>query len=197
MKTVSVGPVSFDERSFGLIAGPCVIESREHALKMSTKIQNIAEKVGISVIYKSSFDKANRTSISSFRGPGLEDGLAILSDVKAETGLPIITDIHEASQAGTVAEAVDILQIPAFLSRQTDLLVAAAKTGKAVNVKKGQFLSPWDMGNVVRKLSESGCENILLTDRGTQFGYNNLVADQNNYSYYLLIFSDCQFCLGR
>jgi len=177
MKTVSVGPVSFDERSFGLIAGPCVIESRDHALKMSTKIQNIAEKVGISVIYKSSFDKANRTSISSFRGPGLEDGLAILSDVKAETGLPIITDIHEASQAGTVAEAVDILQIPAFLSRQTDLLVAAAKTGKAVNVKKGQFLSPWDMGNVVRKLSESGCENILLTDRGTQFGYNNLVAD--------------------
>ncbi|GIT40339.1 MAG: hypothetical protein Ct9H300mP9_1890 [Candidatus Neomarinimicrobiota bacterium] len=144
---------------------------------MSTKIQNIAEKVGISVIYKSSFDKANRTSISSFCGPGLEDGLAILSDVKAETGLPIITDIHEASQAGTVAEAVDILQIPAFLSRQTDLLVAAAKTGKAVNVKKGQFLSPWDMGNVVRKLSESGCENILLTDRGTQFGYNNLVAD--------------------
>ena len=177
MKTVSVGPVSFDERSFGLIAGPCVIESRDHALKMSTKIQDIAEKVGISVIYKSSFDKANRTSISSFRGPGLEDGLAILSDVKAETGLPVITDIHEASQAGTVAEAVDILQIPAFLSRQTDLLVAAAKTGKVVNVKKGQFLSPWDMGNVVRKLSESGCENILLTDRGTQFGYNNLVAD--------------------
>ena len=177
MKTVSVGPVSFDESSFGLIAGPCVIESRDHALKMSTTIQNIAEKVGIPVIYKSSFDKANRTSISSFRGPGLEDGLAILSDVKAETGLPVITDIHEASQAGTVAEAVDILQIPAFLSRQTDLLVAAAKTGKAVNVKKGQFLSPWDMGNVVRKLSESGCENILLTDRGTQFGYNNLVAD--------------------
>ena len=177
MKTVSVGSVSFGGGAFGLIAGPCVIESRDHALKMSTAIQVIAEKVGVPVVYKSSFDKANRTSISSFRGPGLEAGLAILSDVKAETGLPVLTDIHEASQANAVAEAVDVLQIPAFLCRQTDLLVAAAKTGKTVNVKKGQFLAPWDMTNVVDKLSEFGCENILLTERGTQFGYNNLVAD--------------------
>ncbi|MEE2765349.1 MAG: 3-deoxy-8-phosphooctulonate synthase [Candidatus Neomarinimicrobiota bacterium] len=177
MKTVSAGSVSFGGRSFGLIAGPCVIEGRDHALKMSTAIQIIAEKVGIPVVYKSSFDKANRTSISTFRGPGLEDGLAILSDVKAETGLPILTDIHEVSQADAVAEAVDVVQIPAFLCRQTDLLIAAAKTGKTVNVKKGQFLAPWDMKNVVDKLSKSGCENILLTDRGTQFGYNNLVAD--------------------
>jgi len=133
--------------------------------------------VDLPVIYKSSFDKANRTSISSFRGLGLDEGLSILNDVKNETGLSILTDIHEPSQANVVAEVVDVLQIPAFLCRQTDLLVAAAKTGKAVNVKKGQFLAPWDMKNVVTKLEESGCNSILVTDRGAQFGYNNLVAD--------------------
>ena len=161
----------------GLIAGPCVIESKDHALKMATAIQEICEKVGLPVIYKSSFDKANRTSISSFRGLGINEGLSILSAVKSETGLPVLTDIHDASQANVAAEVVDVIQIPAFLCRQTDLLVAAAKTGKPVNVKKGQFLAPWDMKNVVAKLEEASCDTILLTDRGTQFGYNNLVAD--------------------
>ncbi|MCH2650283.1 MAG: 3-deoxy-8-phosphooctulonate synthase, partial [Candidatus Marinimicrobia bacterium] len=134
-------------------------------------------RVGLPVVYKSSFDKANRTSISSFRGLGMDEGLAILYKVKSETGIPVLTDIHEPSQAVAAGEVADVLQIPAFLCRQTDLLIAAAKTGKPVNVKKGQFLAPWDMKNVVTKLEESGCKNILLTDRGTQFGYNNLVAD--------------------
>ncbi len=180
MKTVSIDSVHFGEHKFGLIAGPCVIESRDHAFKMSSSIKDISEKVDIPFIYKSSFDKANRTSISSFRGLGIEEGLSILSDIKAETGLPILTDIHEPSQAKPVAEVVDVLQIPAFLCRQTDLLVAAAKTGKPVNVKKGQYLAPWDMKFVVEKLNESGCSDILLTDRGTQFGYNNLVADMRS-----------------
>tara|TARA_Y100001970_G_C14181349_1_gene830014 strand:+ start:744 stop:1550 length:807 start_codon:yes stop_codon:yes gene_type:complete len=177
MKIVSIHNVIFGGIDFGLIAGPCVIESRDHALKMATLIKEISEKVGLQVIYKSSFDKANRTSITSFRGLGLEKGLTILADVKEETGLPVLTDIHEPEQAKVVAEVADVLQIPAFLCRQTDLLVEAAKTGKAVNVKKGQFLAPWDMKNVVTKLEESDCGRILLTDRGTQFGYNNLVAD--------------------
>ena len=177
MKAISINNVTFGEGSLGIIAGPCVIESRDHALKMANAIGEISVKVDLPVIYKSSFDKANRTSMSSFRGLGIDEGLSILSDVKSETGLPIITDIHDASQAGIVAEVVDVLQIPAFLCRQTDLLVAAAKTGKPVNVKKGQFLAPWDMKNVVTKLEEAGCNTILLTDRGTQFGYNNLVAD--------------------
>jgi 2-dehydro-3-deoxyphosphooctonate aldolase (KDO 8-P synthase) len=177
MKAISINNVTFGEGSLGIIAGPCVIESRDHALKMANAIGEISVKVDLPVIYKSSFDKANRTSMSSFRGLGIDEGLSILSDVKSETGLPIITDIHDASQAGIVAGVVDVLQIPAFLCRQTDLLVAAAKTGKPVNVKKGQFLAPWDMKNVVTKLEEAGCNTILLTDRGTQFGYNNLVAD--------------------
>jgi len=177
MKAISINNVTFGEGPLGIIAGPCVIESRDHALKMANAIGEISVKVDLPVIYKSSFDKANRTSMSSFRGLGIDEGLSILSDVKSETGLPIITDIHDASQAGIVAEVVDVLQIPAFLCRQTDLLVAAAKTGKPVNVKKGQFLAPWDMKNVVTKLEEAGCNTILLTDRGTQFGYNNLVAD--------------------
>jgi len=177
MKIVSIGQVKFGGEALGLIAGPCVIESRDHALKMANAIQEISEKVSLPVIYKSSFDKANRTSMLSFRGLGINEGLSILSDVKSETGLPVLTDIHDSVQATSVAEVVDVLQIPAFLCRQTDLLVAAAKTGKPVNVKKGQFLAPWDMINVVAKLADSGCENILLTDRGTQFGYNNLVAD--------------------
>ena len=177
MKTVTIGPVEFGRTQINLIAGPCVIEGRDHALKMASAIKQITEKTGISLIYKSSFDKANRTSINAIRGPGLEEGLAILDHVKKETELPVLTDIHDASQAQTVAEVVDILQIPAFLCRQTDLLIAAAETGKTVNVKKGQFLAPWDMKYVVEKLTDSGCDDILLTDRGYQFGYNNLVAD--------------------
>jgi len=177
MKIVSIKNVTFGEDGLGLIAGPCVIESREHSLKIANAIQEITEKVGIPFIFKNSFDKANRSTFSSYRGLGIDEGLSILSDVKSQTGLPVLTDIHEASQANSVADVVDVLQIPAYLCRQTDLLVAAAKTGKPVNVKKGQFLSPWDMKNVVEKLEISGCESILLTDRGTQFGYNNLVAD--------------------
>ena len=177
MKIVSIKNVTFGEDGLGLIAGPCVIESREHSLKIANAIQEITEKVGIPFIFKNSFDKANRSTFSSYRGLGIDEGLSILSDVKSQTGLPVLTDIHEASQANSVADVADVLQIPAFLCRQTDLLVAAAKTGKPVNVKKGQFVSPWDMKNVVEKLEISGCESILLTDRGTQFGYNNLVAD--------------------
>ena len=177
MKIVSIKNVTFGEDGLGLIAGPCVIESREHSLKIANAIQEITEKVGIPFIFKNSFDKANRSAFSSYRGLGIDEGLSILSDVKTQTGIPVLTDIHEASQANSVADVVDVLQIPAYLCRQTDLLVAAAKTGKPVNVKKGQFLSPWDMKNVVEKLEISGCESILLTDRGTQFGYNNLVAD--------------------
>lgn len=180
MKTINIGHVEFGRTQLSLIAGPCVIEGRDHALKMASAIKQITEKIGIPIIYKSSFDKANRTSINSNRGPGLEEGLAILDCVKKETGLPILTDIHDASQASIVAEVVDILQIPAFLCRQTDLLIAAAETGKAVNVKKGQFLAPWDMKYVVEKLTDSGCDDILLTDRGYQFGYNNLVADMRS-----------------
>ena len=177
MKIVSIKNVTFGGNTLGLIAGPCVIESRSHSLKMANAIQEISQKVGIPFIFKTSFDKANRSTFSSYRGPGLDEGLSILSDVKNQTGLPILTDIHEESQANSVADVVDVLQIPAFLCRQTDILVVAAKTGKPVNVKKGQYLSPWDMKNVVQKLEISGCGTILLTDRGTQFGYNNLVAD--------------------
>ena len=177
MNIVSIKNVPFGENTLGLIAGPCVIESREHSLRIANEIQEITERVDIPLIFKNSFDKANRSSFSSYRGLGIDEGLSILSDVKNQTGLPVLTDIHEASQAISVAEVADILQIPAFLCRQTNLLVAAAKTGKPVNVKKGQFVSPWDMKNIVEKLEISGCETILLTDRGTQFGYNNLVAD--------------------
>ena len=180
MKRVSIKNVIFGGDTLGLIAGPCVIESREHAMVMANSIKEISESVGIPVIYKSSFDKANRTSISSFRGLGIDEGLSILSDVKKDTGLPIITDIHDLSHTEMVAEVVDIIQIPAFLCRQTDLLISASKTGKPVNVKKGQFLAPWYMKNVVKKLEDSGCQHILITDRGTQFGYNNLVADMRS-----------------
>ena len=169
--------LSFEKDKLGLIAGPCVIENEEHAIIMAKSIKDICNKVEIDVVYKSSFDKANRTSDKSFRGLGIDKGLSILSNVKKETGLSILTDIHEKSQASKVAKVVDIIQIPAFLCRQTDLLKAAAETGKTVNVKKGQFLAPWDMENVVNKLTKYGCKDILITDRGTQFGYNNLVAD--------------------
>ena len=177
MRDIKVGNVIFGKDNLGIIAGPCVIENRDHSLEMSYSIKEVSEDVGIPIIFKSSFDKANRTSIKSFRGPGIEEGMRILSDVKTETGLKVLTDIHSPDQAGLVSDVVDIIQIPAFLSRQTDLLIAAAKTGKPINIKKGQFLAPWDVEHIIKKMEESGSQNILLTDRGTQFGYNNLVAD--------------------
>jgi 2-dehydro-3-deoxyphosphooctonate aldolase (KDO 8-P synthase) len=160
-----------------LIGGPCVIESEDFTLKMAEKIRQVCDRLGIAFIFKSSFDKANRTSIDSFRGQDLETGLKILQKVKKEIGVPVLTDIHESQQAAIVAEVVDVLQIPAFLCRQTDLLIAAAATGRAVNVKKGQFLAPWDMKSVVKKLESAGAKNILLTERGSSFGYNTLVVD--------------------
>lgn len=166
-----------DRHPLALISGPCVIESEDFALKMAEEIQKICDRLHISYIFKSSFDKANRTSINSFRGPSLEEGLATLQKIKEKVGVPILTDIHESYQAATVADVADVLQIPAFLCRQTDLLLAAAATGRAINVKKGQFLAPWDMKNVVQKLEEGGAKNILLTERGTSFGYNTLVVD--------------------
>jgi 2-dehydro-3-deoxyphosphooctonate aldolase (KDO 8-P synthase) len=160
-----------------LIAGPCVIENEPMALETAHQIAEIARALGIPYIFKSSYDKANRTSISSFRGPGLKEGLAILKKVREQVGVPVLTDVHSVEEAARAGEAVDVLQIPAFLCRQTDLLVAAAKTGRVVNVKKGQFLSPGEMANVVTKLEESGTRRILLTERGSSFGYNNLVVD--------------------
>ena len=177
MRDIKVGNVIFGKDNLGIIAGPCVIENRDHSLEMAYAIKEVSDDVGIPIIFKSSFDKANRTSIKSFRGPGIEEGMRILSDVKTETGLKVLTDIHSPDQADLVSDVVDIIQIPAFLSRQTDLLIAAAKTGKPINIKKGQFLAPWDVEHIVKKVEESGSQNILLTDRGTQFGYNNLVAD--------------------
>ena len=177
MKEVKIGNVTFSEKHLGIIAGPCVIESRDHSLRMANEIKKISDDTELPIIFKSSFDKANRTSIKSFRGPGIDEGIKILSDVKVETELPVITDIHNADQAKVVAEVVDVIQIPAFLSRQTDILIAASNTGKPVNIKKGQFLAPWDVEHIVQKIEETGHSNILLTDRGTQFGYNNLVAD--------------------
>lgn len=160
-----------------LIAGPCVIESEDFTLKMADQLRTICDRLEIPLIFKSSFDKANRTSASSFRGQAIDEGLAVLQKVKEKVGVPVLTDIHESTQAAIAAEVVDVLQIPAFLCRQTDLLLAAAETGRTVNVKKGQFLAPWDMKNVVRKLETGGARNILLTERGTSFGYNTLVVD--------------------
>lgn len=164
-------------KHFTLIAGPCVIESEENVMLIAKKMKEITEKLGINYYFKASFDKANRTSITSYRGPGIEKGLEILKKVKEELGLRIATDIHEPWQAAKAAEVVDIIQIPAFLCRQTDLLIAAAKTGKLINVKKAQFLAPWDMKNVIGKLEDSGNSNIMLCERGSCFGYNNLVVD--------------------
>ena len=177
MKTVNVGNIEFGGGKLVLLAGPCVLEGFERSLKIGRRTKEIADKLGIPYIFKASFDKANRSSIKSYRGPGLIKGLKILAAIKHELHVPIVTDIHETYQAAQVAEVADILQIPAFLCRQTDLLVAAAKTGKVVNVKKAQFLSARDMINVVDKLRASGTEKILLTERGTSFGYNNLVVD--------------------
>jgi 2-dehydro-3-deoxyphosphooctonate aldolase (KDO 8-P synthase) len=164
-----------------LIAGPCVIESETHARSMAAKIAKIAAEVGVPYIFKASYDKANRSSVKAFRGPGLSEGLRILGKIKTDLKLPILTDIHDSEQAALAAEVADILQIPAFLARQTDLLLAAAKTGRIVNVKKAQFLSPWDMGNVAEKIASSGNDKIILTERGASFGYNNLVVDMRSF----------------
>ena len=177
MQAFEVGPVCVGAGELCVIAGPCVIESEELCLQVGTAMKAVCDDLGLGYVFKASFDKANRTSISSFRGPGLEAGLEILGRVKEALGVPVLTDFHEAAQAATLAEVVDILQVPAFLSRQTDLLLAAAETGRAVNVKKAQFMAPWDMEQVVQKLRESGCDRILLTERGVSFGYNTLVVD--------------------
>jgi 2-dehydro-3-deoxyphosphooctonate aldolase (KDO 8-P synthase) len=163
-----------------LIAGPCVIEGEEHALRMAELISGVTKKLGLPYIFKASYDKANRTSIKSFRGPGLDEGLRILQTIKEKTGIPVLTDVHEAKDVPAVAEAVDVVQIPAFLCRQTDLLVAAAKHARAINIKKGQFVSPWDMRHAVQKVRDSGNNNIFLTERGSSFGYNNLVVDMRS-----------------
>jgi 2-dehydro-3-deoxyphosphooctonate aldolase (KDO 8-P synthase) len=163
-----------------LIAGPCVIESEDHALKMAQEISAVTRRLHLPYIFKASYDKANRTSLKSFRGPGLQEGLRILQKVKETTGVPVLTDVHEAVDVPQVAEVADIVQIPAFLCRQTDLLVAAAKNAKAINIKKGQFVSPWDMRHAVEKVRESGNNNVFLTERGSSFGYNNLVVDMRS-----------------
>ncbi len=171
-----------------LVAGPCVIESLDHCLRVAEFVKNLTDKLGINYIFKSSFDKANRSSIDSFRGPGLDEGLKILAEVKKEIGVPILTDIHLPSQAEVVADVVDVIQIPAFLARQTDLLLSAAKTGKSINVKKAQFMSAWEMKNVVEKLDAGGAEEIILTERGNFFGYNRWVVDMRNIEWMHQIF---------
>jgi len=177
-QNVSVGNVTFgNELPFVLIAGPCAMESRDHAMEMSHAIKEITDDLGIGFIYKSSFDKANRTSLNAPRGVGLSKAMDVFNEVRETYGCPILTDVHAADQCAPVAEAVDVLQIPAFLCRQTDLLVAAAETGRVVNVKKGQFLAPWDMKNVVAKIEGAGNPNVLVTERGASFGYNTLVTD--------------------
>lgn len=176
----SIGEVTAGGGELFLIAGPCVIESEAHALKMAEAIAAIARDKKLPYIFKASYDKANRTSIRSFRGPGLEEGMRILNKVRSAVGVPVLTDVHEAGDVPRVADAVDVLQIPAFLCRQTDLLVAAAKSGRAVNIKKGQFVSPWDMRHAVEKVREVGGERVILTERGASFGYNNLVVDMRS-----------------
>jgi 2-dehydro-3-deoxyphosphooctonate aldolase (KDO 8-P synthase) len=175
-----IGPVRVGQGALFLIAGPCVIESEVHVRKMADAIQRITSDLGVPYIFKASYDKANRTSVKSFRGPGLKEGVAILRRLKEATGLPVLTDVHEPSHCEIAAEGVDVLQIPAFLCRQTDLLVAAAKTGRAINVKKGQFVAPWDMNHTVEKVTSSGNSRVFLTERGTTFGYNNLVVDMRS-----------------
>lgn len=176
-RQVSIGGIKFGGPRIALIAGPCVIESPEHCLRHADRLAAVARSSGVPIVFKSSFDKANRTSGASFRGPGLEAGLRVLERVKRETGLPVLTDIHEPAQAVPAAEIVDVLQIPALLSRQTDLIAAACRTRAAVNLKKGQFLAPWDMRAVVAKAESFGSDRLMLTERGFSFGYNNLVSD--------------------
>ncbi|HEX3280199.1 MAG TPA: 3-deoxy-8-phosphooctulonate synthase [Pyrinomonadaceae bacterium] len=181
VKPFQVGNATFGDGRLTIIAGPCVIESREHALMMARECSTRARKAGLDFVYKSSFDKANRSSVKSFRGLGMDAGLKVLQEVKAELGVPVLTDIHDVSQVAPVAEVADVLQIPAFLSRQTDLVLAAARSGRAVNIKKGQFLAPHDARNIVDKARAVGCESLMLTERGVSFGYNNLVVDMRSF----------------
>jgi 2-dehydro-3-deoxyphosphooctonate aldolase (KDO 8-P synthase) len=175
---VSVGSVSFaNDRPIAVFAGPCQMESREHALEMASALKEIASRLGLGLVYKTSFDKANRTSLGAKRGLGLDGALAVFAEIRASLSVPVVTDVHDASQCAEVAQVVDVLQIPAFLCRQTDLLVAAALTGRPIKIKKGQFLAPWDMRNVVAKVTGSGNANVLVTERGASFGYNTLVVD--------------------
>ena len=167
-------------RPLALIAGPCVIESADSAMRHAAFIKSVADRVGMPVIFKSSYDKANRTSLSSFRGPGIDEGLRILAKVRREIGVPVLTDVHEKEQAALVKDSADVLQIPAFLCRQTDFVLAVARSGKAVNVKKGQFLAPWDVRNIVEKIVSTGNEQVMVTERGASFGYNNLVSDMRS-----------------
>ena len=181
-RTFSVRKIRFGAGApLFLIAGPCVIESEGHALMMAEKLGAVAGELGVPYIFKASYDKANRTSVASYRGPGLKNGLKILAKIKKKTGLPVLTDVHQASEVEAAAEVCDILQIPAFLSRQTDLLVAAGKSGRVVNIKKGQFLSPAEMGNAAEKVASTGNEKIILTERGNSFGYQNLVVDMRSF----------------
>ncbi|WP_305041245.1 3-deoxy-8-phosphooctulonate synthase [Geoalkalibacter sp.] len=181
VREISVGNVTFGgNRPLVLIAGPCVIEEQGLTLRIAEYLKKLTTELGIGLVFKASFDKANRTSIGSFRGPGMEEGLEILAKVKRELDVPVVSDVHDLSQIPAAAEVLDILQIPAFLSRQTDLLLAAACTGKVVNVKKGQFLAPWDMANAVKKIEQAGNSQVLLTERGASFGYNNLVVDMRS-----------------
>ncbi|MBU6298434.1 MAG: 3-deoxy-8-phosphooctulonate synthase [Alphaproteobacteria bacterium] len=179
--TVKVGSVEVgNAKKLAIIAGPCQLESRAHAFEMAAALKEIAAKAGVGLIYKTSFDKANRTSVGSARGMGLEASLPIFNDIRETFDLPVLTDVHERDQCAAVAQAVDVLQIPAFLCRQTDLLVAAAKTGRVINIKKGQFLAPWDMKNVIAKVTNAGNPNVLTTERGASFGYNTLVSDMRS-----------------
>lgn len=180
-KPFRVGNTTFGDGRLTIIAGPCVIESREHALMMASECAQRARDAGLDFVYKSSFDKANRSSIKSFRGLGMEAGLEVLSEVKEQVGVPVLTDVHEISQVEPVSKVADILQIPAFLSRQTDLVLEAARSGRAVNIKKGQFLAPLDARNIVDKARAVGCDKLMLTERGVSFGYNNLVVDMRSF----------------
>ncbi len=182
IKSFQVGNANFGDGRLTIIAGPCVIESSEHALMMARECAGRAREAGLDFVYKSSFDKANRSSIKSFRGLGMEAGRDVLRQVKEDVGVPVLTDIHDVSQVEAVAEVADVLQIPAFLSRQTDLIVEAARSGRAVNVKKGQFLSPGDARNIVDKARAAGCDRVMLTERGVSFGYNNLVVDMRSFA---------------
>ena len=182
ISSFQVGDVHIGSGSLFLIAGPCVIESEEHAIRMAEIIKGVTKALGFPFIFKASYDKANRTSIRSFRGPGLKEGLRILRKIKNEVQVPVLTDVHEVADVAKVAETVDVLQIPAFLCRQTDLVVAAALSGRAVNLKKGQFVSPWDMRHAVEKCREAGNTQVFLTERGSSFGYNNLVVDMRSLS---------------
>ena len=180
-KLIKCGKLSISNTGpFTLIAAPCQLESEKHALEVATELKNITEKLGVGLIYKTSFDKANRTSLKGKRGAGLEKSLPVFDKIRKDVGIPVLTDVHTVEQCSIVSQHVDVLQIPAFLCRQTDLLIAAAKTGKVINVKKGQFLAPWDMVNVTKKIEDSGNKNILVTERGASFGYNTLVSDMRS-----------------